>query len=81
MSQKTLHYLMYGFLITGILLATAGVGLVIFTDITTSQGVSGIIEVVALIGTGLLFAAPSKLYLTYHVMRLHDEKRALGKED
>ncbi len=80
MNQKQIHYLMYGLLITGIVLALSGIGLVAFTDMTSSQGISGIIKIVALIGTGLLLAAPSKLYLTYHVMRLNDEKQAQRRQ-
>lgn len=74
MTAQRFRYLMYTLLTVGILLALAGLGLAIFTDIATSMGIAGVIVIVGLIAGGLLLSVPAKLYLTYQLMRMNDEK-------
>jgi hypothetical protein len=63
-------------IIVGIILASSGLGLAIFTRIATHQGVTGIIVITGLIVGGLFLSVPAKLYLTLQLMRHSDEKLA-----
>lgn len=73
-SAQKFRFLMYALLIIGVVMALAGLGLAVFTDIATSKGITGVIIIVGLIAGGLLLSVPAKLYLTYQLMRMNDEK-------
>lgn len=74
MKEKQITYFMYFLITAGLGLSLFGVGLVIFTDITTAQGVKGIATVAALIAGGLFLSIPAKIYLTLQLMKRNDEK-------
>ena len=76
MSPKAFRTLMYLLLFVGVVLASAGLGLAAFSDLATANGISGVITIVALIAGGLLLSVPAKLFLTYQLMRLNDERNA-----
>lgn len=76
MSPALFRVTMYTLLIVGIGLALTGLALAAFTDIATANGISGVILIVALIAGGLLLSVPAKLFLTYQLMRMNDERNA-----
>lgn len=74
MNEATVTRIMYALIIVGLSISACGVGLVIFTDIVTAQGVSGIAIVAGLIAGGLFLSIPAKIYLTLQLMKHNDEK-------
>lgn len=74
MNEKTVTRIMYALIIVGLGISAVGVGLVIFTDIVTGHGVSGIATVAGLIAGGLFLSIPAKIYLTLQLMKRNDEK-------
>ncbi|HRJ51162.1 MAG TPA: hypothetical protein PLE99_00220 [Candidatus Thiothrix moscowensis] len=74
MTEKTVTRFMYALIIVGLSISAFGVGLVIFTDIVTGQGVNGIATVAGLIAGGLFLSIPAKIYLTLQLMKRNDEK-------
>lgn len=80
MNEKVLARLMYGLMLVGVSLVLTGVGLVVFSDWVTKQGVHGIALIAGLIAGGLFLSIPAKLYLTYQLMRHNDERRQALKQ-
>lgn len=74
MNEATITRIMYALIIVGLSVSAFGVGLVIFTDIVTAQGVRGIAIVAGLIAGGLFLSIPAKIYLTLQLMKHNDEK-------
>ena len=74
MKEQQVTRLMYGLIIVGLGLALVGVGLVIFTDIVTNQGVQGIAIIAGLIAGGLFLSIPAKIYLTLQLMKRNDAR-------
>lgn len=74
MNEATVTRIMYALIIVGLSVSAFGVGLVIFTDIVTAQGVKGIAIVAGLIAGGLFLSIPAKIYLTLQLMKHNDEK-------
>lgn len=74
MKEQQVTRLMYGLIIVGLGLALVGVGLVIFTDIVTNQGVRGIAIIAGLIAGGLFLSIPAKIYLTLQLMKRNDAR-------
>lgn len=81
MNEKTVTRVMYALIIVGLGISGIGVGLVIFTDMVTGRGVSGIATVAGLIAGGLFLSIPAKIYLTLQLMKRNDEKvKAMRKQ-
>ena len=80
MKEQQLTRLMYALIITGLSISAVGVGLVIFTDIVTGQGIRGIAIVAGLIAGGLFLSIPAKIYLTLQLMKHNDEKLRAQRE-
>ncbi|TXH66146.1 MAG: hypothetical protein E6Q85_10905 [Thiothrix sp.] len=80
MNERVLARWMYGLMLVGVGLTLTGVGLVIFSDLVTQQGVQGIALIAGLIAGGLFLSIPAKLYLTYQLMRHNDERRQALKQ-
>lgn len=80
MKEQQVTRLMYGLIIVGLGISLFGVGLVIFTDIVTSQGVRGIALVAGLIAGGLFLSIPAKIYLTLQLMKRNDEQVRAKRE-
>lgn len=74
MTEQTLTRFMYALIIIGLSISAFGVGLVIFTDIVTKNGVSGIMTIALLIAGGLFLSIPAKIYLTLQLMKRNDTK-------
>ena len=74
MKEQQVTRLMYGLIIVGLSISAVGVGLVIFTDIVTHQGVQGIAIVAGLIAGGLFLSIPAKIYLTLQLMKRNDAR-------
>ena len=64
---------MISMILTGFVLILIGMYLVSFTDITTENGVNGILTVAGLITGGLLISVPAKIYLTFLTMGVNDK--------
>lgn len=80
MKEQQITRLMYVLIIVGLGISAFGVGLVIFTDIVTAQGVKGIALVAGLIAGGLFLSIPAKIYLTLQLMKRNDEKLKARRE-
>lgn len=80
MKEQQVTRLMYTLIIVGLGISLCGVGLVIFTDIVTAQGVKGIAIVAGLIAGGLFLSIPAKIYLTLQLMKRNDEKVRARRE-
>ena len=74
MKEQQITRLMYALIIIGALLVATGIGLVVFTDIVTKDGVKGISIIAALIAGGLFLSIPAKIYLTLQLMKYNDAK-------
>lgn len=74
MKEQQVTRFMYGLIIVGLGISLFGVGLVIFTDIVTAQGVRGITLIAGLIAGGLFLSIPAKIYLTLQLMKRNDEQ-------
>ena len=80
MKEQQITRIMYALIIVGLSVSAVGVGLVIFTDIVTHQGVQGIAIVAGLIAGGLFLSIPAKIYLTLQLMKYNDEKLKAMRE-
>lgn len=80
MKEQQVTRLMYTLIIVGLGISLFGVGLVVFTDIVTAQGVRGISIVAGLIAGGLFLSIPAKIYLTLQLMKRNDEKLKARRE-
>lgn len=69
MNIKQTRRLMLALIIIGIILILMGVYFVSFTDITTSDGVNGLLIVAGLITAGLFISVPAKIYLAILTLR------------
>jgi hypothetical protein len=73
MNKKQTQWLMIGLILTGLILISTGICFAIFTDITTTGGVNGILTVAGLVTGGLLISVPAKIYLTFLTMKASDK--------
>ncbi len=73
MNKKQIQWLMVSLMLTGLVLILIGVYLISFTNITTENGVNGILTVAGLITGGLLISVPAKIYLTFLTMGANDK--------
>ncbi len=80
MKEQQVTRFMYGLIIVGLGISLFGVGLVIFTDIVTAQGVRGIALIAGLIAGGLFLSIPAKIYLTLQLMKRNDEQIRAKRE-
>ena len=71
MKEKTFNRLIYGVMILGLTMMVTGIGLATFTNIASG---GGFMFLALLIAVGMLLLAPSKMYLTFQMMRKNDEK-------
>jgi len=76
MTEKKLRQLMMLVIVVGLSLIGYGVYLIVFTDIVTADGTTGILKVAGLIAGGLFISVPAKIYLTLQLMKYNDEKLA-----
>ena len=76
MKEEKLNRIVYGVMIIGLIMVITGVGLATFTSIASG---GGFMLLALLIAIGMLLLAPSKMYLTFQMMRKNDEK--LKKEN
>lgn len=74
MSVRHWKLMMNLIMLVGVLFVLAGVGLYLFTDLST-QGVGGMQKIALTIGAGLLLLIPSKLFLTILLMGVVSEKK------
>ena len=72
MNKKQIQWLMISIILLGLILILIGIYFVIFTDITTTGGVNGILTVAGLVTGGLLISVPAKIYLTFLSMKAND---------
>ena len=71
MKEKTFNRLIYSIMILGLIMMLTGIGLATFTNIASG---GGFMFLALLIAVGMLLLAPSKMYLTFQMMRKNDEK-------
>lgn len=71
MKEEKLNRIIYGLMMAGLIMIITGVGLATFTKIASG---GGFMLLALLIAIGLLLVAPSKMYLTFQMMRKNDEK-------
>ncbi len=76
MTEEKLNRIVYSVMIIGLIMVVTGVGLATFTNVASG---GGFMLLALLIAIGLLLLAPSKMYLTFQMMRKNDEK--LKKEN
>ena len=76
MTEEKLNRIVYNVMIIGLIMVVIGVGLATFTNVASG---GGFMLLALLIAIGLLLLAPSKMYLTFQMMRKNDEK--LKKEN
>jgi len=74
MENQNIRRLMYLIIAVGLSLILYGVYLITFTDMATSQGITGIFTIAGLIAGGLFISVPAKIYLTLQLMKANDEK-------
>lgn len=80
MTKTKIEKLMKISFIAGLVLVIIGVSLATFSNITVSMGVDGVLLVSLIIGLGLLFLIPSKIYLTF-VFFQREEKAKQKKKN
>ena len=71
MTEEKLNRIVYSVMIIGLIMVVIGVGLASFTKVASG---GGFMLLALLIAIGLLLLAPSKMYLTFQMMRKNDEK-------
>ena len=76
MTEEKLNRIVYSVMIIGLIMVVIGVGLATFTNVASG---GSFMLLALLIAIGLLLLAPSKMYLTFQMMRKNDEK--LKKEN
>ena len=74
MTEKQLGKLMTVLIVAGLSIAGFGLGLVVFTDKVSKGGADDIMLIALMIAGGLLISIPAKIYLTFQMMRMNDEK-------
>jgi len=74
MTEAGLSKIMYSLIIIGLSVAGFGLSLAVFTDMVSKGGVNDILLIALLIAGGLLISVPAKIYLTFQLMKLNDEK-------
>jgi len=74
MTEARLSKIMYSLIIIGLSVAGFGLSLAVFTDMVSKGGVNDILLIALLIAGGLLISVPAKIYLTFQLMKLNDEK-------
>ena len=74
MNEQNIRHLMIGFIVVGIALILTGVYFIVFTDMVTAKGTSGIFTIAGFIAGGLFLSVPAKIYLTLQLMKYNDEK-------
>lgn len=75
MSDKILIRIMKSFILIGIFLILLGHYLLAYTDFTQQHGVTGIIICAACIALGVVCSLPTKMYLTFVLVKREDDKR------
>jgi len=70
MKEKTFNRIIYGVMILGLIMMLTGIGLATFTNLVSG---GGFMFLALLIAVGMLLLAPSKIYLTFQMMRKNDE--------
>ena len=74
MTEKQLSRIMYSLIVIGLSVAGFGLSLAVFTDMVSNGGVNDILLIALLIAGGLLISVPAKIYLTFQLMRMNDQK-------
>lgn len=74
MTEKQLGKIMTILIVLGLSIAGFGLGLVVFTDMVSKGGPNDIMLIALLIAGGLLISIPAKIYLTFQMMKMNDEK-------
>jgi len=69
--NKKLNRIIYAVMITGLIMVVTGVGLATFTKLASG---GSLMLLALMIAIGMLLLAPSKIYLTLHMMHKHDEE-------
>lgn len=80
MNEKKLRIIMLSLIAIGLTLVAIGISLIVFTDIVTKDGTSGILLIAGLIAGGLFLSVPAKIYLTLQMMKYNDEKLILKNQ-
>ena len=74
MNEQKVRVLMVSLIVVGIALVMCGIYLLAFTGTMTTKGISGILTISGLIAGGILISLPAKLYLSYQILKLKDER-------
>lgn len=74
MNETQLSRIMYSLIIIGLSVAGFGLSLAVFTDRVSEGDVNDILLIALLIAGGLLVSVPAKIYLTFQLMRMNDQK-------
>ena len=74
MTEKKLNRIMLILIVVGLSIAAFGLGLVVFTDMVSKGNPSDIMLIALLIAGGLLISVPAKIYLTFNLMKMNDNK-------
>lgn len=80
MTEHTQIRLMKVFIVIGISLLLLGHYLIEYADITNTMGVTGIIISSTCIAFGLIFSLPTKMYLTFLLVKREQRKKSVAKE-
>ena len=80
MNERKIQIIMYILMGIGATLVLTGVGLIVFTDIYLDKGVNGVLTIALTIAAGLFLLLPTKIYLTFQLMRKNDEMRKKEQE-
>ncbi len=74
MTEKQLSKIMTFLIVVGLAIAGFGLSLAVFTDRVSKGSPSDIMLIALLIAGGLLISVPAKIYLTFQLMKMNDEK-------
>ncbi len=80
MNEKNIRSLMIAFIVVGVSLILTGIYFIVFTDMVTTKGTTGILTIAGLIAGGLFLSVPAKIYLTLQLMKYNDEKVRIAHE-
>lgn len=81
MSENRIKRLMIALIAVGLVLIGIGVSLIIFTEIATRNGPSGVLMIAGIIALGLFISVPAKLYLTLQLMKYNDDNLRARQEN
>lgn len=80
MKDKQLITLLKGIMLTGIMLILAGIYCHNFSETIESMGVTGIVISACLVAIGMIMSLPTKMYLTFILVKHEQEEDARARE-